>query len=417
MSSSEENSESSGPSLWRHRDFMLLWSGQTVSEVGSAVTGIALPLLAVLTLKASIFEVSLLTTLGMLPFLLITLPAGAWVDRWIKRHVMLWSDAGRFVLIGSIPIAHFFGVLTLGQLYVVVFLSGVLTVFFDVAYQSYLPLLIESHQLIDGNGKIGASQSFGQFSGPSLGGLLVTLLGAAYAVAVDAVSFLVSTVATFFISHREPPQVKREDRRLRSEIAEGLGFVNGQPILRKIVACTATSNFGSGMEAAVIIYFVVHTLHLGAGFVGIFFTVGALGGFLGALLAGRIGRIVGFARIIWVSVLVGSPFAFMIALAQPGWMSIFVIVGFFAASATAVVYNVAQVSYRQRICPPELLGRMNASVRFVVWGATPLGALVGGAIGTATGARGVLYLAAFIASCSCLWVIFSPLFAMKDLPD
>ena len=396
---------------------MLLWSGQTVSEVGSAVTGIALPLLATVTLKSTLFENGLLATLSMLPFLLVTLPAGAWVDRWRKRRVLMWSDAGRFVLIGSIPIGKYFGFLSLNQLYLVAFLAGVLTVFFDVAYQSYLPALVDHDQLIDGNGKIGASQAFGQASGPAIGGLLVAALGAAYAVIVDAVSFLVSTLATFFIKHREPPREKVPNRRLRTEIGEGLRFVAHQPILRKIVACTATSNFGGGMLTAALIYFVVHTLHLGATFVGVFFTIGALGGMLGGVLAGRLGRAVGSARIIWVSILIGAPFDFLVPFAQPGWRASFVIVGFFAGSATAVIYNTAQVSYRQRICPPELLGRMNASVRFVVWGTQPLGSLIGGALGLWLGSRAVLFISAAVASLSCLWLIFSPLYGMRDLPD
>src|SRR3954447_22689502 len=159
-------------SLWRHRDFMLLWGGQTVSEVGSSVTVLALPLLAVIALDATTFEVGLLTACSSLAFLLVALPAGAWVDRWRRQPVLVWGDLGRFVLLGSIPLAQVFGVLHLAQLYVVAVLTGVLTVFFDVAYQSYLPALVEPDELVDANGKIGASQSFGQIAGPALAGVL-----------------------------------------------------------------------------------------------------------------------------------------------------------------------------------------------------------------------------------------------------
>src|SRR5580765_354641 len=221
---------------------MFLWAGQTVSEIGSSITTLALPLLALLTLHATTFEVGALTACTNAAFIIVALPAGAWVDRWRKRRVLIWGDAGRVVLLGSIPLAKELGVLTLGQLYVVALLTGVMTVFFDVAYQSYLPVLVEPDQLIDGNGKLGASQAFGQVAGPGLGGLLVGAVGAAYAVVADAASFLVSTIATLCIRRPEPPPLPRpEGRRLRTEIREGLHFVVKHPILKKITACTATS--------------------------------------------------------------------------------------------------------------------------------------------------------------------------------
>ncbi len=160
-------------SLLENRDFVLLWTGQTVSEVGSAITQLALPLLAVITLDATTFEVGALAACTQLAFLLIALPAGAWVDRWRRRPVLIWADIGRLAVIGSIPIADAFGVLYLPQLFVVAIVAGVLTVFFDVAYQSYLPVLVEPEELVDANGKLGASQAFGQVAGPSFGGALV----------------------------------------------------------------------------------------------------------------------------------------------------------------------------------------------------------------------------------------------------
>ena len=249
-------------SLWRHRDFMALWSGQTVSEVGSSVTVLALPLLAVISLDATTFEVGLLTACTSLAFLLVALPAGAWVDRWRRKPVLVWGDLGRVVLLGSIPVAKAFGVLGLPQLYVVASLTGVLTVFFDVAYQSYLPALVEPDQLVDANGKIGASQSFAQVAGPAVAGVLVAGLGAAYAVVVDAISFLVSAGATSTIRRPEPePPPRAAGRRLRDEIREGLAFVVRHPILKRIVGCTATSNFFSSAYVAVEAVFLVRVLH------------------------------------------------------------------------------------------------------------------------------------------------------------
>src|SRR5271169_1989756 len=192
-----------GRTLWRHRNFLLLWSGQTVSEMGSAVTQLALPLTAVVVLGASTFQVGLLTSAATAAFALIALPAGALVDRRAKRRLMIWCDVARMLIIGSVPLAAAFGVLTLGQLYAVAVTAGVCTVFFDVAYQSYLPVVVTREHLVDGNGKLGASQSFAQVAGPGLGGGLVGLVGAAGAMAADAISYAVSVASLLAIRVRE----------------------------------------------------------------------------------------------------------------------------------------------------------------------------------------------------------------------
>ncbi len=404
--------------LWHHRDFMLLWGGQTVSEVGSAVTTLALPLVAVLVLHATTFEVGALAACTTLPFLLIALPAGAWVDRWHKRSVLLWGDAGRVLVLGSVPIARALGHLGLAQLYVVALLSGVLTVFFDVAYQSYLPALVTRDQLVDANAKLAASQSFGQVTGPGLGGVLVGALGAAYAVAVDAASFVVSTIATFAIRGREPErQPTGVPRDLRREIREGLAFVLRHPILKKVVGCTATSNFFSGAMVAIESVYLVRTLHASPRVIGGVLSLGSVGGLLGAIFAGRIARRVGTARIIWLSLTVASPFGLLMPLAFRGYGVLLVAASFFAISAGGVVYNTAQVSFRQAVCPPPLLGRMNASVRFLVWGTMPLGAIFGGIVGTVIGLRATELVCALGQWSAVLWVIASPLFGMRDVPE
>jgi MFS family permease len=404
-------------SLLKNRDFVLLWSGQTVSEVGSSVTQLALPLLAVITLDATTFEVGALAACTQLAFLLIALPAGAWVDRWRRRPVLIWADIGRLAVIGSIPIADAFGVLYLPQLFIVAIVAGVLTVFFDVAYQSYLPVLVEPEELVDANGKLGASQAFGQVAGPSFGGALVSAFGAGYAVLIDALSFLVSAITTVAIRTHEPmPEARHPDRRLRDEIKEGLAFVFGHPILRKVVGCTATSNFFSAATGAVLIVFVVRTLDAPTWVIGVVFSVGSLGGLIGGLLAGRIGKAVGTARIIWLSQVLAGPFGLLAVVAFPDWGLTLVAISIFATSVGSVVYNTAQVSYRQSICPPALLGRMNASVRFVVWGTMPLGAIFGGILGSIIGVRETMLVGALGTWAASLWVVFSPLFHMRDLP-
>ena len=404
-------------SLFRHRDFMLLWSGQSISEIGSSVTVLALPLLAVITLHATTFEVGVLEACTTLAFLLVALPAGAWVDRWRRKPVLVWGDAGRLLLLASIPIARAMGELTLAQLYVVALLTGVLTVFFDVAYQAYLPALVDRDQLVDGNGKLGTTQSFAQVAGPSFGGALVGAVGAAYAIVVDAASFGVSTVATSLIRKHEPdPTPKQHRQRLRDDIREGLRFVLDHPILKKIVGCTGMSNFFNSMQVAVVAVFLVRILHASPAVIGLVFSLGSIGGLLGGLTAGWFAKRCGSARIIWLSQLWAAPFAVFAPLAFRGWGISLIAVSFFAFSMMAVVYNVAQVSYRQAICPLELQGRMNASVRFIVWGTQPLGALIGGALGATIGVRATVAIGVGGSALAVVWVLASPLLTMRDVP-
>ncbi len=405
-----------GRTLWRHHNFLLLWSGQTISEMGSAVTQLALPLTAVVVLRASTFEVGALTAAAYAAFALIALPAGAIVDRRAKRRVMIWCDAARMLIIGSVPVAAAFGVLTLGQLYAVAVTAGVCTVFFDVSYQSYLPVLIGTEDLVDGNGKLGATQSFAQVVGPGLGGGLVGLFGAARAMAADAISYAVSVASLLAI--RAPEEPPRTDRRqkLRKEVTEGLSFVFRDPILRKIVACTGTANLFGSMATALEIIFLVRILHVRPADTGLLIAVASLGGVAGGVLSGRLSRLIGSARIIWFSMLVLSLPQLLIPLAEPGWLVAVFVVGLAVFWFSAVVYNVAQVSYRQAICPPRLLGRMNAAVRWVVWGTLPLGGLLGGAFGAWLGVRTTLWIGFAGSWAAGWWVYFSPLRRMRDVP-
>jgi MFS family permease len=410
-------------SLWRHRDFLLLWGGQTVSEMGSAITQLALPLTAVVLLGASTLQVGLLTAAATAAFALIALPAGALVDRHAKRRLMIWCDAARLVIIGSVPVAAALGVLTLAQLYVVAATAGVCTVFFDVAYQSLLPVLVDREDLVDGNGKLGATQSFAQVTGPGIGGGLVGLVGAAGAMTADAISYAVSVVSLLAIRAREPAPQDHQDHRqqhrpgLRAEIAEGLSFVLRHPILRKIVAATGTANLFLTMAIALEIVFLVRVLHVRPAGTGLLIAAGSLGGVAGGVLSGRLARAIGSARIIWVSLLVLSLPSFLAPLAEPGWRVAAFPVGLAASTFSGVVYNVAQVSYRQAICPPRLLGRMNAAVRWVVWGTIPLGGILGGVFGTLLGVRPTLWLGFAGCWAAGFWVFFSPLRRLRDVPQ
>jgi MFS family permease len=403
--------------LWRHRNFLLLWGGQTVSEMGSAVTLLALPLTAVVVLRASTFQVGLLTSASTLAFALIALPAGAIVDRHAKRRLMIWCDVARMLIIGSVPVTAALGVLTLGQLYAVALTAGVCTVFFDVSYQSYLPVLIDKADLVEGNGKLGATQSFAQLIGPGLGGGLVGLFGAARALAADAISYAVSVASLLAIRAREEAPRRGRHQKLRAEIAEGLSFVLRHPILRKIVACTGTSNLFNGMAIALEIIFLVRVLHVRPAATGLLIAVASLGGVAGGVMSGRLSRLIGSARIIWFSMLVLSLPQLLVPLAEPGWRVAAFVIGMAGSWFSGVVYNVAQVSYRQTICPPRLLGRMNAAVRWVVWGTLPLGGVLGGAFGAWLGVRPTLWIAFAGSWAAGWWVFFSPLRRMRTLED
>lgn len=404
-------------SLLRHRDFMLLWSGQTVSEVGSAVTPFAVPFLAVTALQASNFQVGLLTALGSLAFLLVALPAGVVVDRVARHRLMMWCDLLRAAVVGTVPLAWYLGQLTFAQLCVVVLVAGVLTVFFDVAYQSYLPVLLDKESLIDGNGKLGTTGAAAGTLGPTVAGGLVAAVGAARAVAVDAASFLVSALSLALIRTPEPRPLGPEGPRptFRRQMGEGLGFVVGHPILRRIVACTGTANLFATMAMSMEMPFLVRVLHLSPGSAGLLLALGASGGVVGGLLSGRLARAVGSARIIWVAPLVLGLPSLMAPLAYPGWRVLLYAAGWFCFQLSGVVYNTAQVSYRQTICPPELLGRMNAAVRWLVWGTMPLGALIGGGTATWLGLRATLWIGVVGASLAGLFVLFSPLRHLRDV--
>jgi MFS family permease len=403
-------------SLLRHRDFRHLWAAETVSQVGTHVTLLALPVVAVTLLDATPLQMGVLTALETAAFLLIGLPAGAWVDRWRRKRVLVTADLVRAATLATLPVAYLLDVLTLDQLFVVAAVTGTATVFFDVAYQSYLPALVDRDQLVDGNGKLEASRAVAQVAGPGVTGVLLRVVGAPLLIAVDAVSFLLS--ALFIGGIRRPDTVpdRAARRPLRSEIAEGLSFVVRHPLLRRIVACTGTSNLFSAMTNALLVLFVIRSLGLSESTLGLVFSAGAVGGLVGAATAARFARLVGEGRAIPVAATVCAAFWTLIPLAAFGPPVLLLAGGWFGLSWGNVAYNVVQVSFRQRLCPPALLGRMNASVRFIVFGTMPLGGLLGGVLGSWLGVLPTLWLAAAGGFLACLPVVLSPLRWMRDLP-
>lgn len=404
------------PVLWRHRDFLRLWTGESISQLGTMVSFVVIPLTAVTVLHASAFKVGLLTMFESLAFLAIGLPAGAWCDRMRRRPIMIAADVGRGLLLASIPVAAAMHRLTIEQLYAVVLANGVLTVFFEISYQSYLPTLVGREHVVEGNAKLEASRSVAQVAGPSLGGFLAQLFTAPLALYADAASFLWSAVWVRAIRADEQQPDRPEQRQLLQEIGEGLRYVLGHRILRAIVGCTGTGNLFKAATSAVYIVFLVRGLHVSSGTIGILLGIGSTGGILAAVTVSAVTKIVGQARMIWLSTAITSPFSLLIPLTSHGWGLAFFATGWFGVGVGVVYYNVAQVSFRQALTPTRLLGRMNATMRFLVWGTIPLGGLLGGVLGSTIGLRPTLWVCGAGQVAATLWVITSPLVRMREVP-
>jgi MFS family permease len=407
-----------GRSLWRHPDFLKLWIGETISQFGTQFTVLGLPLIAILLLKANAFEVGLLGTVAFLPFILFGLPAGAWVDRLRRRPILIIGDVGRALSLASIPVAYGLGHLTLPQLYVVAFVNGVLTVFFDVAYQAYLPSIVDRDQLVEGNSKLEGSRATAQIAGPGLAGGVIQWIGAPLAIIADAVSFVGSALFVFLIRRPEPPvQVHPEGKRkIRTEIAEGLRYVVKNPHLRAIAACTGSANLFSQVAFAVFILYAVRELHLNAGQIGVIFAIGNVGALLGAFSGSAIARKLGVGPTIVLSATIFGPAWLLVPLAAPTFPYPFLIAAMLIGSFGGVIYNVNQVGLRQAITPLRMQGRMNATMRFMVWGTIPIGSFMGGVLGNTIGLRPTLWVGAIGGCLTFLPVLFSPVRSLERIP-
>jgi MFS family permease len=402
--------------LLREHDFRQLFIADTISQIGTQITLLALPLVAILALGASPFEVGALAACETAAFVLLGLPAGAWVDRLRRRSVLIAGDVARAVLLGSVPLAWWADMLTMAQLYAVGLLTGACTVFFDVAYQSYLPHLVGRENLVEGNAKLEAVRGVSQIAGPTLAGLLIQWLTAPVAIVVDAVSFLVSAVYVGLIRKREPAPERAPDAHLGREIAEGLRFVLGNRLLRSIAMCTGTYNLFAAVGFTMLLVLLADVLEIPAGTIGLVLSAGSIGGLVGAFTAMRVAKALGQGPTIWMSCAFTAPFGLLTALVQPGWLLWLGAFGFAVSMWGGVVYNIAQVSFRQGLTPERLLGRMNATMRFLVWGTMPVGGLIGGVLGQQVGVREAVWIGMIGCCLAFLPVFFSPLRTMRELP-
>jgi MFS family permease len=406
-------------SLWRDRDFVRLWAGQTVSVFGSQVTELALPLAAVLTLHATAFQMGLLSAAGMAPWLAFALLVGVWVDRSLRRRwILVAADLGRSAILLSVPVAAALHVLSLGQLFAVAFAAGCLTLAFNVAWGSYLNVLVSREQLVEGNAKLMGSYATAQIGGPSLAGVLVQAITAPFAILVDAISFLVSAFALRSIRAPEPERRLERAGSLRHDLVAGLRYVRDDPLQRAIAGSAATLNFFGLAIYAVLVLYAVRKLHLSSGLIGLVFALGAVGALLGTQLAPLLARRLGAGRTILLATIGFPPALAIVPLASPAepqWLAVTVLAVAEGLGGIAVmVFDVNIAAVRQAETPEHLLGRASGAMSFLTQSAKPLGSLFGGGVATTVGLHPTLWICAAGGLLVIPWTIFSPLRGSRD---
>ena len=425
------------PSLWHHPNFLKLWTSDTISQFGSQFTALALPLTAFIILHSSLTEQGFLIFVGSIPWLLFGLFVGVWVDRHRKQRIMVTSNVLRGSLLALIPIAAVLGWITqLGIffLYAISFFVGSLQVFFDVTYQSFLPSLVRRDQLVEGNTKLQASASTAQVAGPTIAGIVIGILTAPIAIAIDAFSFFASAFTLGRINHEESIDRELSNPSVLADIREGLGVVFGDKRLRMIAGSTGTSNFFSTGLGTILPFFLVSvgiSIDNVAVIEGLIFSVGSVGALVGVALSTRLAARIGVGLSIIGSMVIGglglipyylsgsltaSPLFSLFGLGV-NWNLLAIMGGQFVTFIGVVVYNINQVSLRQAIVPIRLQGRMNATMRFLVWGTIPLGGLTGGLLGELLGVRGAVGIIVLGASLAFLWVLLSPVRSLKEIPE
>lgn len=404
--------------LWRHSGFLLLWGGQSISQVGSQVTLWAVPLVAVLLLKASPLEMGILALMGRLPLLLVGLMAGVWVDRFSQRRVLITADIGRALLIGSIPLAAWLNLLSILQLYITIFLVGTLTVFFDVAYQSFLPSLVEGDQLVSANSKLESSTAFASIIGPGLAGTLVQVLSGPLAILIDALSFVVSAASLAAIRvQEETRKVRAGSHKMLAEMGEGVRFLWQQPIIRALAISAALFNFFDNVLGAEYVLYLSRTLSLSALYIGVVGACGGIGWLLGALFTAPLTRRFGLGATLIGSILLACLAKACIAFAGGPFLLALgpVIFGELLFQGVATVYGINSLSLRQSVLPAEIRGRVTAVVRVISWGVGSFGAVFGGILAEWVGLRPTMIIAALGTLLALIWIVLSPVRQARSL--
>jgi MFS family permease len=399
--------------LWRQRNFALFWTGESISEVGNSVTIVVIPLVAIETLHTSTFIVTLLTAMVWLPWLIIGVPAGTWVDRLPPRAVMLTCDAISLAAFASIPVAAWAGVLTVAQLIAVTLIAGTATVFFRSAYQVLLPEIVDEADLTEGNAKLMGSREVAMIAGPGLGGAIAQLAGPAVGLLADAISFGVSFACLTAVRN---PRNRRPAKAAAKGALQGLRFVWHDPYLRVTTAFATLANLALTGVDALIVVFLVRTVGQSGGAAGVIVGTLGIGGVLGALIARPMGNRFGTARAMLIAGSGGLCFALLLPLTHAGLGLAFAIVAFIFIACGVVVGNVIGASFRQHYVPPEILGRVSSATMTVAFAAMPAGALIAGALATTLGIRNALWILTALISASGLLYVPTRFRKLRDLP-
>lgn len=408
-----------GGNLWHHRDFTRFWFSDTVSQFGSQFSGFALPVLAVLSFNATPLDIGILTALAIAPYPILGLFVGVWADRFRKRRIMVVCNFGRMVTLASVPVGYVLGTLSLGQLFGVSLVTGLFSVFFDISYQAYLPVLVDKGDLVEGNQKLQLSASGAQVAGPGIAGLVYQAIGGAFTVAADAIGYLVSAVALLSVKKDEPAKVRDDGDSVPdffAEMKEGVEVVLGNRYLRMIAGATATSNLGSNMVQAVLTIFALRTLRFTTTEFGLVGSIGAVGFMAGVLVASRFTNGVGLGRTLALSIAAPGAFVFY-PVALFGYPFLVLAAVAFLVGLSTPSYNVNQISLRQAITPDRLQGRMNATMRTIVWGTVPVGSLLGGFLGNHLGVVDTMYIGGAVAGVASAWIVLGPVVNLTKQPQ
>ena len=410
------------PSLLRDAvDFRRLWIGQSISVFGDEISHLGVPLVAVLVLGADAAQMGLLTAVGLLPHLLFSMPAGILLDRvHRRRRVMIWADLGRAALIGSIPVAYVLGVLSMGQLYVVGFLSGTLSVLFDLSWATVFNAVVHRDRFVEAMSLLNGSRSLAFVAGPTIGGALVQALGAPLAMLMDALSYLGSVVFLRRIQAPEPP-VEHETGSVRERLLAGLRFILVDPIMRPTLLAVATINLFNLAFSALFILYATVELGVSPGVLGLALGMGAVGGVIGAVIASRVGRRIGLGPAYALGCLLFPVPLILVPLASPDMpMPVILALLFFSefwAGMGVMILDINAGTIIQARTPDRIRGRSTGAFRFINYGVRPIGALLGGILGGVLGVREALFIVTIAASTGVLWLVGTRVLRMRDIPD
>jgi len=398
------------------RNFRLFWIGETTSQVGSAISSVVIPLVGVRVLRADTFEIALLTSAVWLPWLVFGLPAGAWVDRYRKRTLMITCDLVSLILLASIAVSELLGILTVAQLLLVALLAGLVSVFFKAAFQAYIPQVLQRDELIDGNAKLQSSAAFAMVSGPGIGGAVAQFLGIATGVLLDAASFAVSAVCLLATPSAEPAsRTASPGRRIGQEIRDGVKFLLHDPYLLPLAAFTSTLSLGVSSSDSLMIIFFVRTLGVSSTVTGIALGLMGVGGLSGAFISARLVRRYGSARaMIICRVLLSS--ALLLPLTTRG-VGLLFSAGWLTVNAGIASGNIISASFRQARCPVEMRGRISATYYTMTYSGMAIGGVFGGALGTFLGVRAALWVTCGIVAAASAILFFSPIRKLRELPE